>query len=103
MAACGLMFTLSCSFSFAGVDVDRIDFAQFYRLIETYQESLRDAPSQEEIVDMFAVFDSLRNGTIDSAEFARILIELGEPLNQEDAEMLMAEIQQAGITENNGM
>merc|ERR1719236_202234 len=65
-----------------------IDFAEFLSLMS---KKMKDADSEEELMEAFKVFDKDGNGFISAAELRHVMTNLGEKLTEEEVEEMIKE------------
>jgi calmodulin len=78
------------------VDVDcsgRIEFGEFLKL---YAERVNSEITREDVARYFLMFDRDGSGTIDAKEFRRVITTLGEPLTEEEADMILEDADKDG-------
>lgn len=73
------------------VDADgngTIDFPEFLNLMS---RKMKDADSEEELMEAFKVFDKEQNGFISAAELRHLMTNLGEKLTAEEVDEMIRE------------
>lgn len=82
------------------LDVDRSKNGQleFSEFCELYQHSLKDALTEEKLINTLAAFDRNNTGNLDIAEIRHILTTEGEPLSDAEVEEIFREAGVAGST-----
>eukprot|EP00462_Mataza_sp_D1_P001564 CAMPEP_0175095642 /NCGR_PEP_ID=MMETSP0086_2-20121207/4276_1 /TAXON_ID=136419 /ORGANISM="Unknown Unknown, Strain D1" /LENGTH=152 /DNA_ID=CAMNT_0016368927 /DNA_START=37 /DNA_END=495 /DNA_ORIENTATION=+ len=69
----------------------KLDFPTFYNIVANNQP-MRQAFAEEEVLELFDVFDIYNDGYIQAADLVYLLRELGEPLTMDDVTNLLREI-----------
>ncbi len=65
-----------------------IDFAEFLSLMS---KKMKDADSEEELMEAFKVFDKDGNGFISSVELRHVMTNLGEKLTDDEVDEMIRE------------
>merc|ERR1711988_1088257 len=65
-----------------------IDFAEFLSLMS---KKMKDADSEEELMEAFKVFDKDGNGFISSVELRHVMANLGEKLTDDEVDEMIRE------------
>merc|ERR1711988_1857567 len=65
-----------------------IDFAEFLSLMS---KKMKDADSEEELMEAFKVFDKDGNGFISAVELRHVMTNLGEKLTDEEVDEMIRE------------
>ncbi|CAF0895857.1 unnamed protein product [Didymodactylos carnosus] len=79
-----------------GIKGDRISFEEFIPLYESLAKK-KDNMNENELIEGLKVFDKEQNGLMSSAELRHLLTNLGERLNDDEVEQLLA-----GVEDKNG-
>lgn len=69
----------------------KLDFPTFYSIVANNQP-MRQAFTEDEVLDHFEVYDIYNDGYIQAADLVYLLRELGEPLTVDDVTYLLREI-----------